>query len=91
MDTKTIPIKPYTRAIDREYNKILMHDAKTIANGNGDVSVDVNPNNISDANDYLVKAMFWLEQEHIDNMQMDEYDALLAKANNAKTFPKTAV
>ena len=83
-------IKPYTRAIDREYNKILMRDAKTIANGNGDVSVDVNPNNISDANDYLVKAMFWLEQ-NIDNANGWVWCITLQKANNAKTFPKTAV
>lgn len=82
-------MKTYTRWIDREYQRILLKDAKTSSGMDGEVSIDVNPHNIQQANDYLVKAMFEVSDEALDSMPIAEYSEKLQEAQKAKDFLST--
>ena len=62
---KDITIKSiYTRGTDKEFNKILLKDSANV-NSSGEVNFVVNPSNLQDANDYLVKEMAGLTEKEI--------------------------
>lgn len=74
------PQKEYTRKVDREYQAILMKKTK--------VGIDWNPEMdlscLGEANDYLVKEIFWLTQDEVDNLSVNEFDDLLQECNKIK-------
>lgn len=74
---------PYTRWIDREYNRLLLINSK-VSNSNGDTTIDVDPNQAQIAQDYLVKTMFEKTQEEVDAMSMKEYDESLKQIEKEK-------
>lgn len=74
-------VNQYTRKIDREYQSILMKKTKLWADWNPEIDLSC----VGDANDYLVKSLFWLSQDDVDNMTVSEFEELLQKANEAKT------
>lgn len=73
----------YTRWIDKEFNKILFKDVKantnTVSQG-----VDLNLENIQDANDYIVKAMTNLNEEQISQLALDDYNKIIAEIEKRK-------
>lgn len=73
----------YTRWIDKEFNKILFKDVKANTNT---VSqwVDLNLENIQDANDYVVKAMTNLNEEQISQLAIDDYNKIIAEIEKRK-------
>lgn len=73
----------YTRWIDKEFQKILFKDVK--ANTNSATQwIEMNVENIQDANDYLVKAMTNLNEEQIANLSIDDYNKILAEIEKIK-------
>jgi len=81
--------KTYIRKIDREYNKILFDGSDFGTDSTGNVKTSINPNQMQTANDYLVIEMFWLTQEKVDEMTVSEYNKLLAKINELKSWNET--
>lgn len=73
----------YTRWIDKEFQKILFNGVKANTNTatNG---IDMNLENIQDANDYLVKAMTNLNEEQIAQLSLEDYNKILAKIEEIK-------
>ena len=73
----------YTRWIDKEFQKILFRDVK--ANTNTATQwIDMNLENIQDANDYLVKAMTNLNEEQISQLSINDYNNILAEIEKIK-------
>lgn len=73
----------YTRWIDKEFQKILFKDVK--ANTNTAMQgIDMNLENIQDANDYLVKAMTNLNEQQIEQLSIDDYNKILAEIEKIK-------
>ena len=73
----------YTRWIDKEFNKILFKDVKANTN-TASQWIDVNLENIQDANDYIVKAMTNLTDEQIAQLSIDDYNKILAEIEKIK-------
>lgn len=73
----------YTRKVQREYNRILLANAK-VSNESWEPKVEVDPMNVQFANDYLVWELFWLTQEQVDEMDITEYDNLLVEAGKVQ-------
>lgn len=73
----------YTRWIDKEFNKILFKDVKANTN-TASQWIDVNLENIQDANDYIVKAMTNLTDEQIAQLSIDDYNKILAEVEKIK-------
>lgn len=73
----------YTRWIDKEFNKILFKDVKANTN-TASQWIDVNLENIQDANDYIVKAMTNLTEEQIAQLSIDDYNKILAEIEKIK-------
>lgn len=73
----------YTRKVQREYNRILLANAK-VSNESWEPKVEVDPMNVQFANDYLVSELFWLTQEQVDGMDIKEYDNLLVEAGKVQ-------
>lgn len=76
----------YTRWIDKEFQKILFNwvKANTSLVMNANQWVDMNLENIQDANDYLVKAMTNLNEEQIEQLSIDDYNKILAEIEKIK-------
>jgi len=74
----------YTRKIDREYQRLLTKNAKTFTDENNDLQVTIEPYNIQEANDYLVMAMFDLDEDVLDSMSMEDYTTKLEAAKKGK-------
>ena len=73
----------YTRWIDKEFNKILFKDVK--ANTSTATQwIDLNLENIQDANDYIVKAMTNLNEEQIEQLAIEDYNKILAEIEKIK-------
>ena len=73
----------YTRWIDKEFQKILFKDIK--ANTNTATEwIEMNLENIQDANDYLVKAMTNLNEEQISQLSISDYNEILAEIEKIK-------
>lgn len=64
----------YTRKIEREFNAILFDGSKMV-----DGNVETTPQNVDRANDYLVMAIYWINQEELDNLTAGDYKELLEK------------
>lgn len=64
----------YTRKIEREFNAILFDGSKMV-----DGNVETTPQNVDRANDYLVMAIYWINQEELDNLTASDYKELLEK------------
>lgn len=76
---KTFELKDFkTRKIDREYQEILSEGMMVTAGG--EIS-NINPQNVQKANDYLIAQMAGLADEEIDNMNVDDYNEILATIN----------
>lgn len=69
----------FTRAIQREYKRIQFLNA-VISNEWREASVKINMNDNELANDYLVKTLFWLSDDELDNLSAEEFDELLWEA-----------
>lgn len=76
----------YTRKIDREYQKMLMKGAKTTTWKDGKPSIEIDPNNIQDANDHLVMSLFLLTQSEVDDMTLEDYNNKLEEVNKMRDF-----
>lgn len=76
----------YTRWVDKEFQKILFNwvKASTSIAMNSNQWIDMNLENIQDANDYLVKAMTNLSDEQIANLSIDDYNKILAEIEKIK-------
>lgn len=73
----------YTRWIDKEFQKILFKDVKANTN-TASQWIEMNVENIQDANDYLVKAMTNLNEEQISQLSIDDYNKILAEIEKIK-------
>lgn len=74
----------YTRWIDKEFQKILFKGAKANTSTASTQWVEMNVENIQDANDYLVKAMTNLTEEQIEQLSIDDYNKILAEIEKIK-------
>lgn len=74
----------YTRKIDKEFNKILFASWAIGSDENGKPTFSIWPEDMAKANDYLVKEIYWLTDEELDNLDVNEYDMMLEKINNMK-------
>ena len=76
----------YTRWIDKEFNKILFKDVK--ANTNTVAQwIDLNLENVQDANDYIVRAMTNLNEEQVEQLMIDDYNKILEEIEKRKKIP----
>ena len=73
----------YTRWVDKEFQKILFKNVKENTNAIAEW-VEMNLENIQDANDYLVKAMTNLSDEQIAQLSIDDYNKILAEIEKIK-------
>ncbi len=73
----------YTRWVDKEFQKILFKNVKANTNAIAEW-VEMNLENIQDANDYLVKAMTNLSYEQIAQLSIDDYNKILAEIEKIK-------
>lgn len=73
----------YTRWVDKEFQKILFKNVKANTNAIAEW-VEMNLENIQDANDYLVKAMTNLSDEQIEQLSIDDYNKILAEIEKIK-------
>lgn len=74
----------YTRWIDKEFQKILFKGVKANTNTASTQWVDINAENIQDANDYLVKAMTNLNEEQIAQLSINDYNNIIAEIEKIK-------
>ena len=83
---KTISFKSiYTRWIDKEFNSIIF---KWVKANSSNAWVDLEVNNIQEANDFLVKAMTNLTEEEIQSLSISDYNKILEKIWEIKTPSK---
>ena len=83
---KTISFKSiYTRWIDKEFNSIIFKWVKANSSNNW---VDLEVNNIQEANDFLVKAMTNLTDEEIQSLSISDYNKILEKIWEIKSPSK---
>ena len=75
----------YTRWIDKEFNSIIFKWVKANSSNNW---VDLEVNNIQEANDFLVKAMTNLTEEEIQSLSISDYNKILDKIWEIKTPSK---
>jgi len=73
----------YTRWIDKEFNKILFKWVKANTNSISQW-VEMNLENVQDANDYIVKAMTNLNEEQIAQLSINDYNDILAEIEKIK-------
>ena len=74
----------YTRKIDREFNAVLFEWTDLWV----DWKMTLNPMNMQNANDYLIKAMTNLTQEEIDELSISDYNEILDKVGKIKEGSK---
>lgn len=80
----------YTRGIDKEFNKILFKWVWAVS-VDWKTSLDISPDNIQEANDFLVKAMTNLTEEEVMQLPLDDYNSILEDINNIKNGKKSKV
>lgn len=85
---REIELKPYTRGIDKEFNKVLFENTKSML-VDWKQNLDIPPMNIQNANDYLVSAMTWLTAEEIENLPVEDYEEILEEINKVKNGKKS--
>ena len=85
---KEITLKPYTRGIDKEFNKVLFNGTKSQL-VDWKQTLDIPPMNIQEANDYLVKAMTGLTDDEVLNLENSDYDKILEEINKIKNGEKS--
>lgn len=77
----------YTHKLDREYNKILFEWTKlnsmTATNG-----VDINMDNVTKANEYLIVSLTNLTYEELDELTLEEYEAIFKECERIKNPSK---
>ena len=73
----------YTRWIDKEFQKILFKNVKANTSTTSQW-IDLDLENIQDANDYIVKAMTNLNEEQIADLSIDDYNKILAEIEKIK-------
>lgn len=71
----------YTRKIDREHNDILLTNTDFWQNADGTMNTKIDAKQIGKANDYLVMAMTGMTQEALDQLEINEYNRILAEIN----------
>lgn len=74
----------YTRWIDKEFQKILFKWVKANTNTATTQWIDLDMENVQDANDYLVKAMTNLNEEQIAQLSIEDYNKILAEIDKSK-------
>lgn len=85
---REIELKPYTRGIDKEFNKVLFENTKSML-VDWKQNLDIPPMNIQNANDYLVSAMTWLTADEIENLPVEDYEEILEEINKQKNGKKS--
>ena len=73
----------YTRWIDKEFQKIIFRWTKASTNATAQW-IEVNLENVQDANDFLVKEMTNLNEEQIQQLSINEYNEILAEIEKIK-------
>lgn len=73
----------YTRWIDKEFQKILFKNVKANTSTAWQW-IDLDLENVQDANDYIVKAMTNLNEEQIADLSIDDYNKILAEIEKIK-------
>lgn len=72
----------YTRTVQREYKRLMFINSKVTREGEEN-KVEIDPNSIELANDYLVKTLYWLSDEELDQLSADEFDRMYEEAGKA--------
>ena len=85
---REIELKAYTRGIDKEFNKVLFENTKSML-VDWKQNLDIPPMNIQNANDYLVSAMTWLTADEIENLPVEDYEEILEEINKVKNGKKS--
>lgn len=80
----------YTRWIDKEFNKILFKWVWAVS-VDWKATLDISPDNIQEANDFLVKVMTNLTEEEVMQLPIDDYNNILEKINEIKNGGKSKV
>lgn len=82
-DVEVVFTSTYTRWIDKEFNKILFKWVKANTNM-ASQWIDLNLENVQDANDYIVKAMTNLNEEQIANLSIEDYNKIIEEIEKIK-------
>lgn len=77
----------YTRWIDKEFQRILFKWVKANINTAWTEWVDIDPANMQDANDYIIKAMTNLNEEQISNLSIADYNKIIAEVERITKIP----
>lgn len=95
--TETRTLNPYTRKIDKEYQRLLFKSALVTTDVDGKQNFTISPSDIQDAKDYLLTAMFGMTQDEVGELGMKEYetlskqiDKLIEKEKSGSTAGNTA-
>lgn len=69
----------YTRTVQREFKRLMFINAKVWSEWLQQ-KIELDPNSLELANDYLVKTLYWLTDEELDQLSSIEFDKMLAEA-----------
>lgn len=72
----------YTRAVQREFKRLMFINSKVWSEWL-EQKIELDPNSLELANDYLVMTLYWLTQEELDQLSKDEFDEMLERAGKA--------
>lgn len=72
----------YTRAVQREFKRLMFVNSKVWSEWL-EQKIELDPNSLENANDYLVKTLYWLTDEELDQLSSIEFDKMLAEAGKA--------
>lgn len=73
----------YTRAVQREFNRILFQNAKVVG-----TNTEFDPSQIDVANDYLVMTIYWLTQQEVDDMEPSTFESLVSEVGKLSSPKK---
>jgi len=66
----------YTRKIDKEYNRLLFKSCIVSTDNTGKQNFSINPADIQDAKDYLLKVLCWMSDVEVENLSIKEYEEI---------------
>lgn len=81
-----LKLKYITRYIAREKQAILLNDVKLWANGEPELNGWL-AGNMDKANDFLVREMFWVNQEEVDKMSIEKFNKCLKQITDLESTP----
>lgn len=72
----------YTRLVQREFKRLMFVNSKVWSEWL-EQKIELDPNSLELANDYLVMTLYWLTQEELDQLSKDEFEKMLDTAGKA--------